>query len=237
MENMPYVERAEQTLVEAIAVSAPAGPAVTSSDWRTTLPILAGGRVTLRELTVADAPSLFAMLTTEEVARFISPPPTTVSGFERFIEWTHQQREAGLYVCFGVVPEGMEVAVGLFQVRSIDSGFATAEWGFAIGSPFWGSGLFVEGARLVLDFAFNTIGAWRVEARSSVQNGRGNGALRKLGAMHEGVLRSAFFRNGRYYDQNLWSILESDWVELSGNLERLTDETTPRPRPAYPVNG
>jgi RimJ/RimL family protein N-acetyltransferase len=229
MERMPYVECAVQTAVEAVPVSAAARPAVISSDWRARLPVLGGRRVTLRELTLEDAPSLFAMLTTEEVARFISPPPTSVAGFERFIEWTHRQRDDGQYVCFGVVPEGMGVAVGLFQVRSIDSGFATAEWGFAIGSPFWGSGLFVEGARLVLDFAFNTIGAWRVEARSSVQNGRGNGALRKLGAIHEGVLRSAFFRNGKYHDQNLWSILEWEWAQVSENPDRLTEEKPRRP--------
>lgn len=185
--------------------------ATVSSDWRQSLPALTSGSVTLRELELSDAPSLLAMLTTEEVTRFISPPPTTVEGFERFITWTHQQRAAGQYICFAVVPCGMSVAVGLFQVRSLEPGFATAEWGFALGSPFWGTGLFIEGAKLVVDFAFETIGVHRLEARASVQNGRGNGALRKLGAVQEGVLRRSFLRRGQYHDQALWSILDTDW--------------------------
>ncbi|PYR11499.1 MAG: hypothetical protein DMG00_10295, partial [Acidobacteria bacterium] len=48
------------------------------SDWRTALPVLAADGVELRELRASDARSLLATLTTEEVARFISPPPTTV---------------------------------------------------------------------------------------------------------------------------------------------------------------
>jgi RimJ/RimL family protein N-acetyltransferase len=218
MEIMPFVERIE-TFSGTKANPQAAQPAaeITTTDWREQLPVLTARGITLRELRLEDAPSLFA--TTEEVSRFITPPPTTVEGFERFIAWTHHQREAGQYVCFGIVPEGMTVAIGLFQVKSLEPGFASAEWGFVMGSPFWGTGLFVKGAELVLQFAFEAIGAYRLEARSSTQNGRGNGALRKLGAVQEGTLRNAFLRNGRYHDQNIWSILASAWAEAKVTWE------------------
>jgi ribosomal-protein-alanine N-acetyltransferase len=206
MEKMPFRE------TEMMA-PATAQPQVVTSDWRQALPVLSAETFTLRELRPSDAPSLLAMLSTEEVARFISPPPTTVEGFERFIAWTHRERAAGNYICFGIVPNGMEHAVGLFQVRQLEPGFGTAEWGFALGSEFWGTGLFVEGARLVVNFAFDTVGVHRLEARAAVKNGRGNGALRKLGAVQEGVLRKSFLRNGEYLDQVLWTILECEWSE------------------------
>ena len=219
MEIMPFVERIERLSGTMANRQAAQGAAVTSTDWRKQLPVLTARGITLRELRLEDAASLFAMLTTEEVSRFISPPPTTVEGFERFIAWTHRQRAEGQYVCFGIVPDGMTAAVGLFQVKSMESGFASGEWGFVMGSPFWGSGLFVKGAELVLEFAFETIGAYRLEARSSVRNGRGNGALRKLGAVQEGMLRNAFLRNGEYHDQNIWSILASAWAEAKVTWE------------------
>src|SRR5581483_6393937 len=101
MEKMPY--RPDMDLVEVdMQTTETVKPEVVSSDWRAGLPILSGKRVALRELRMSDAPSLFAMLTTEEVARFISPPPSTVEGFERFIAWTLCQRAAGLYACFAV---------------------------------------------------------------------------------------------------------------------------------------
>lgn len=188
----------------------PADAAVTS-DWRAGLPVLQSEKVTLRETRPGDARGLFELLTTEEVCRFISPPPPTVEGFERFIDWTVEQRAAGRYLCFAVVPPGLETAVGVFQVRRLEQTFTTAEWGFAIGARYWGTGLFLESARLVVDFAFQTVGVHRLEARSAVLNGRGNGALAKMGAVREATLRRSFERNGVYHDEALWSILEADW--------------------------
>jgi RimJ/RimL family protein N-acetyltransferase len=184
---------------------------VVSTDWRCSLPVLLGSEVTLRELRLSDAPALLALLNTEEVSRFISPPPTTVDGFERFISWTHRERAAGKFVCFGVVPAPYDHAVGIIQVRQLEGSFDVAEWGFAIGSQFWGTGVFPKAAREVLSFVFETVGASRLEARSCVENGRGNGALQKIGATREGVLRKSFLRDGEYHDQTLWSIAAADW--------------------------
>lgn len=182
-----------------------------TTDWRLHLPVMAGSGVTLRELRTSDAHALLELLGADEVARFISPPPTTVDGFERFIAWAHQERSAGRYVCFAVVPEGMDTAVGLFQIRQLDPDFGTAEWGFALSRAMWGSGVFLAGARLAVDFAFDTLGIYRLEARAAVANGRGNGALAKVGAVKEGVLRQSFLRHGEYHDQALWSIVRDDW--------------------------
>src|SRR5207245_9860292 len=82
---------------------------------------------------------------------------------------------------------------------------------FATGSAFWGTGVFIDAAKMIVDFSFDVIGTHRLEARAAVLNGRGNGALRKVGAVQEGVLRKSFLRNGEYLDQTLWTILDEDW--------------------------
>ena len=210
MEALRNVRPARMVLPAVTTVLSESKTTITS-DWKQALPVLTGSMVTLRELRISDATSLLSMLSTEEVARFISPPPTTVEGFERFIAWTQRERAAGNYACFAVVPHGMDTAIGIFQVRQLEPGFGTAEWGFAIGSEFWGTGVFMDGARMVIDFAFDTIGTHRLEARAAILNGRGNGALRKVGAVQEGILRKSFLRNGEYLDQALWTILDEDW--------------------------
>jgi ribosomal-protein-alanine N-acetyltransferase len=194
-----------------VASVAPQRVPETTKDWRMRLPVIAGAGITLRELRMADAPALLALLAEAEVARFISPPPTTVEGFERFIAWAQQERSAGRYICFAVVPEGTDTAVGIFQIRHLDVPDGTAEWGFAMDRPMWGTGLFAAAARLTIDFAFDALGVHRLEARAAVGNGRGNGALAKIGAVREGVLRSSFLRQGQYHDQALWSIVREDW--------------------------
>jgi [ribosomal protein S5]-alanine N-acetyltransferase len=191
-----------------------------ASDWRIALPELVGRRVMLREPRAGDATALFSLLSTEEVSRFISPPPPTVEGFERYVSWTHRHRAAGQYVCFAIVPLGADAPIGLIHVRALGPGFATADWGFAIGSEFWGTGVFAEAAELVLDFTFEVLGTHRLEARAALCNGRGNGAMKKLGAEREGILRHSFFRNGEYLDQVLWSILHDDWKKQQEKVVR-----------------
>jgi RimJ/RimL family protein N-acetyltransferase len=210
MEKMPYQEHADTaagiSTARLIETAAPA-----THDWRSGLPTLTGAVIELRELCVTDARSLFMALTTDEVTRFISPPPATVEGFEKFIAWSHRQRAAGQYLCFAIVLRGSDTAIGLFQIRSLEIDFATAEWGFAVSSEFWGTGVFSDGARLTIQFAFEAIGTLRLEARAALANGRGNAALAKLGATREGVLRKSLLRHGEYHDQALWTILADEW--------------------------
>jgi RimJ/RimL family protein N-acetyltransferase len=211
MENMPYQSHLDTPASLATPLSIL--PGTVANDWRNGLPTLTAGDVSLRELRASDAPALFAALTNDQVSRFISPPPSSVEGFERFIAWTIRQRQSGQYVCFAVVTEDSDTAIGIFQVRSLEPAFGTAEWGFALASEFWGTGIFVEGAKLIVDFAFDVLGVHRLEARAALKNGRGNGALRKLGAVQEGVLRRSFVRNGEYMDQALWTILHDEWMQ------------------------
>ena len=213
MERMPYRPELDQLPTGSTATGARRTSTTESisSSWREQLPVLVGRSVVLREMRISDAPSLYALLTTEEVSRFISPPPASVDGFERFIQWAARQRTAGAYVCFAVTLAESDTAIGIFQVRSTEPGFGTAEWGFALGAEFWGCGIFKESAELVMDFTFGTIGVHRLEARAALRNARGNAALRKLGARQEGVLRKSFLRNGEYLDQALWTVLDEDW--------------------------
>ena len=81
------------TNLEPIRFDAPAAaPAMeVDADWTKGLPVFTGRSMMLRELVKTDAASLLSMLSTEEVAKFISPPPTTPQGFEKFIEWAHSR--------------------------------------------------------------------------------------------------------------------------------------------------
>ena len=99
----------------------------------------------------------------------------------------------------------------MFQVRILDADRRIAEWGFALGSAYWGTGLFLEGATRLVDFAFGAMGLRQLDARAALLNGRGNGALRKVGAVMTAVLRQAFARHGERLDQALWTIHRDDW--------------------------
>jgi RimJ/RimL family protein N-acetyltransferase len=177
-------------------------------NWWQQVPVLSGPFVEVREVAACDVESLFELLTDPRVTEYISSPPGSLAAFEGFISWAHHQREAGACVCLAVVPRGLHHAIGLFQLRALEPGFRIAEWGFALGAPFWSTGVFQEAAVLVAEFAFKTIGVTRLEARAVTDNMRGNRALAKLGARGEAVLRRSF---NRTFTQFLWAIIADEW--------------------------
>jgi RimJ/RimL family protein N-acetyltransferase len=185
--------------------------ALSSLDLAMPLPVLRNDQATLRELCANDAESLLAHISLLEVLRHIAPAPTTIEGFQSFIRWTHAQRTQRLHVAFGLIPAGMHQPVGILQCWPIEPDWSTAEWGFVVGRRHWGTGLFGHGARLLLDFAFDAVGVRRMEARSARANERGNGALRKLGAIPEGTLREGFRVGSQVSDYIMWSILAAEW--------------------------
>jgi [ribosomal protein S5]-alanine N-acetyltransferase len=190
----------------AIASHAPV-----SDDWRVSPPVLRGRMATLRELRIADAPALHALVASEAVSRFVAPAPGSAAAFERFIERMRSKRREGSHISFAIVPNELDAAAGLFQIRRLHDPLPTAEWGFALAPAYWGTGMFVDAARLAARFVFDWLRVDRLEARAAMSNGRGTAALRKLGAVHEATLRRAVLRNGEYVDQGLWSILKTDW--------------------------
>jgi [ribosomal protein S5]-alanine N-acetyltransferase len=184
--------------------------------WWNHLPDLVSAPVRLRELRAGDAAALIPAIASPEVGKYLSPGPTSVAEIEMFIKWAQRARSEGRYICFGVVPHGATDPVGVFQLWPLEPSFRTAEWGFALDPAHWGTGLFHQCAQLVMEFGFDRLGMIRLEARAAADNARGNRALKKLGALPEGVLRKAFMAGGEYRDHVLWAILADDWRHQQG---------------------
>jgi len=185
------------------------GPGVVT--WRSELPTLTGRLVMLREVTPDDCGILVALLSLGDASRFGLEAPLHDEAVQDFVERVPREREAGLAVTWTIVLRDTGALAGLIQIRQLEPSFETAEWECILAPFARGTGAFLEAARLAGSFAFADIGAHRIEARVLLQNGRANGALRKLGGVQEGVLRRSARRDGRHCDQALWSVLKEDW--------------------------
>ena len=186
---------------------------VTVPEWRTELRPLNGRIVTLREPAMQDLGPVVDLLSLGDATRFGLDEPVSEVGVQELIERFARERASGLAVTYAITLVTARTIVGLVQVRQLDPSFEAGEWECTIAPSWRGSGIFLETARLVGSFAFGTLGTHRLEARVLLQNGRANGALRKLGAVQEGVLRRSVRRAGEYVDQVLWSLLKEDWGE------------------------
>jgi len=181
--------------------------------WRNALPMLCGRIVTLREPVPADLPSLLNLLSLGDAQRFGIDEPISDVAVHEFIERASRDRANGLAAAWAITLNATHEIVGVVQIRQLDPAFEAAEWECTLLPSARGTGAFLEAARLAGSFAFGTLNSHRLEARVLLQSGRGNGALRKLGAVQEGVLRRSVRYAGEYFDQVLWSMLKEDWGE------------------------
>jgi ADP-ribose pyrophosphatase YjhB (NUDIX family) len=68
---------------------------------------------------------------------------------------------------------------------------------------------------------FETLGAVRVQLKTSTENAQSQRAIEKLGAVREGVLRSYQIRqNGRSRDTVIYSVVDAEWPKVKARLQR-----------------
>jgi RimJ/RimL family protein N-acetyltransferase len=183
----------------------------TAADWKSELPTLAARLVTLRELAASDFGPLVALLSLADATQFGLDEVNPDIAAQQLIERAARDRSAGIGFTYAITISGTQAFVGVIQIRQLDPMFEAAEFECTIAPASRGTSVFLEAARLAGSFAFGAAGAHRLEVRVLQQNGRGNGALRKLGAVQEGVLRRSIRRGTGYFDQVLWSMLKEDW--------------------------
>lgn len=183
--------------------------AIDRTAWRRELPVLKGQTVTLREPTHDDVGPLLDLLSTADAVRFGLDDISDIA-IVNLIDRAQDERAKGLSFMYLVVASRQ--VVGAVRAKALDPMFESAEWEATLLPSLRGTGIFLEVARLVGSFTFGTLGTHRIESRVLLQNGRANGALRKLGAVQEGVLRRSLHHDGHYFDQVLWSVLREDWT-------------------------
>jgi N-acetyltransferase len=207
--------KAQTTAQTPATIATPPGttaPQAVRTNWRDALPVLSSGALTLREPVAADALALLTALPEDALSQVVADPPAaSVAGIELLIEQLQAGRRAGTTACWVIVPADTGVPVGIVGVRSMDHTCSMVE-GFAVtAEEFRGTSIFQTAGRLVLGCLFGQMGVHRAEFRIDVRNGRANGALRKLGATQEGLLRRARAADGEFHDQVLWAIVATDW--------------------------
>lgn len=165
----------------------------------------------MREPATPDLGELFDLLSLRDSTHFALDEPVTEVAVQQLIDRAIRERSAGTSFTYIITLASSRGLVGLLQVRQLDPMFEAAECECTVAPSARGTGVFMEVARLAGSLAFGTVGVHRLEARVLLDNGRASGALRKLGAVQEGVLRRSVRRHGEYLDQVLWSMLKDDW--------------------------
>lgn len=174
------------------------------------LPTLAGEKVRLRPLVLADAPRLVELLNDPEVNRNLRlRTPITLAAEREFIS---ALAHAVDQLVLGVTARDDGRLLGVCGLHQLGDPARQAELGLFLGGPEeWGKGFGTEVTRLLCRHGFEVMGLNRIWLHVFADNVRGLRAYERAGFRREGVLREAAVREGERVDVVSMGILRREW--------------------------
>ncbi|HRX03961.1 MAG TPA: GNAT family protein [Anaerolineae bacterium] len=170
--------------------------------------ILQGHQVRLRAIERDDLPLAVQYLNDPDVLTYFGQlAPFTLQDEE---EWYERMRHDNNVVNFAIEVDGRYV--GGCGLINLDHVHRRAEIGIFVGDKtYWGRGIGSEAMRLVIDYGFDYLNLHRIYLRVFAENARAIHVYEGLGFQHEGRLRDAEWRHGRWLDMLYMSVLEPEW--------------------------
>jgi RimJ/RimL family protein N-acetyltransferase len=166
--------------------------------------------IRLEPLSNAHLEGLEVIVNDPEVQRFTRLPSPCPPGFAKtWVGVYDVGRSEGTKEAFALI-EDNGTFVGAAVAPRIDRAARTAELGYTVSPDARGRGVATEALRLLTDWAFDELGALRLELLIGVENEASKRVAARCGYVREGVLRSFYVKPGVREDTEIWSRLPDD---------------------------
>lgn len=176
--------------------------------------MITGKQIRLRAIEREDIPRCVRWINDPEVIKYT----TTFTPFSVAMEekWFERQLEdplrAGQVLAIETQVGEEWIHIGNVDFHNIEAIHNSAEFGIMIGDKdFWNIGLGREATLLMLKHGFENLNLNRIYLYAVAENIRAIKAYTAAGFVKEGVLRKALYKNGKYNDVVLMSVLHSEW--------------------------
>lgn len=174
-------------------------------------PVLETERLSLRQMTEADAPTVHFLRSDDVVMRYIDRP--RAQSLEDAKAWMDKVEDLRLNdegVVWGIYLKGEPRMVGNILLWSFKPEAARAEVGYVMHPDFQRRGIIGEALDCILDYAFDTIGLNGVEADIQPGNEASINLVLKKGFRKEAHFREYYFFNGEFKDLAIYCLLKGD---------------------------
>ncbi|MGI8476325.1 MAG: GNAT family N-acetyltransferase [Thermomicrobiales bacterium] len=187
----------------------------------TILPSTLSGRIVrLEPLELHHADALVEAARDAEIWAYMPVRLDDPDAMRSWIETALQERAAGTTLAYAIVSQERDVPIGatrFMDIRARDRGLEIG-WTWLAKSA-WRTGVNTEAKFLLLEHAFDAVGAIRVQFKTHRMNFRSRRAIERVGAQFEGILRNHYvLPDGTYRDSAYYSIIESEWPAVRRHL-------------------
>ncbi|MEO8625900.1 MAG: GNAT family N-acetyltransferase [Candidatus Limnocylindrales bacterium] len=182
---------------------------------------LEGTYVQLEPLSMNHLAGLTQVGLDAEIWRWMPMFVQSPQDMRTLIEEALADAEAGTMVPFATIERATGKPVGSTRYLSIVPAHRRLEIGWTWLAPAWQHGAVnTEAKLLMLQHAFEKLGALRVEFKTDALNEKSRTALLKIGAVEEGVFRHHMVMpGGRQRDSAYYSVIVEEWPRVHQNLE------------------
>lgn len=176
-----------------------------------THPLLFTRRLTLRNLTLADAPQLFVLRSNARVMRYI-PKPQVQSEAEvvEVIKEMQADMDAGRAHGWAITLAGNHELIGMIGYVDVNRKDGTAEIRYMLAPDYNGKGLMREALQSAVEFGFKELKLRRITAVTHGDNHAAQYVLLRCGFTKEGVARAQVWHNEQAHDLVYYGLLDSD---------------------------
>jgi N-acetyltransferase len=152
--------------------------------------------------------------------------------FERWVSEALAQAAHGGQVPFATLDAESGRPVGSTRFQNMRPEHHVYEIGSTWLTPTsWGTGANPESKLLLLEHAFERLGARRVEFKTEATNERSRAALAALPARFEGVFQKHMLvRDGENRDSAWYAVIDDDWPDVKQHLSTRVVQAYERPQ-------
>ena len=175
--------------------------------------ILENDSVLLRPLKKEDIALLEEFSLNEpELWKYSLTPADGLENLKNYIAHALREKDAGTSYPFIVLDKRTNKIAGSTRFYDYRKAHSTVQLGYTwYGEKFQGTGLNKNCKFLLLQYAFETMNLERVEFRADAKNARSIAAMKSIGCVEEGILRSNCAAPKGRRDSIVLSILKDEW--------------------------
>jgi ribosomal-protein-alanine N-acetyltransferase len=175
-------------------------------------PNLESERLRLRKIDLSDASELQKIRSHAEVMKYMdSENHKNIQFSENFISENLKTYKARNGIFWALIEKSSNTFIGDFAYWKIDQKNARAEIGYTLHPKFWGKGYMKEAVKTLILFGFNDLNLHSIEANINPENDNSRKLLLKLGFVKEAYFRENYYFNGRYFDSEIYSLLQKNF--------------------------